>query len=99
LRYIFDWDPDKARINLKRHRGISFERASRVFRDPNMVTIFDEEHSEDEDRWLTLGIDDTGMLLVVVHTFKEQKSGVMNIRIISARRANQVETQAYREAL
>jgi uncharacterized protein len=99
LRYIFDWDPNKARINLKRHRGISFERASDVFRDPNMVTIFDEEHSADEDRWLTLGIDDTGILLVVVHTFKEQKSGVMNIRIISVRRANQVETEAYREAL
>jgi uncharacterized protein len=99
LRYIFDWDPNKARINLKRHRGISFVRASGVFHDPHMVTIFDEEHSEDEDRWLTLGMDGTGMLLVVVHTFKEQKSGVMNIRIISARRANQVETQAYCEAL
>jgi uncharacterized protein len=99
LRYIFEWDPNKARINLKRHRGISFERASGVFSDPSMVTIFDDEHSEDEDRWITLGVDDTGILLVVVHTFKEQRSGVMNIRIISARKANQEETQAYKEEL
>ncbi len=99
MRYIFDWDPNKARTNLTRHRGISFERASGVFRDRSMVTIFDDEHSEDEDRWITLGVDDTGVLLVVVHTFEEQRPGLMNIRIISARRANQEETQAYKEAL
>jgi uncharacterized DUF497 family protein len=55
LQYNVEWDPEKARINFKKH-GISFELASSVFFDPRAVTIFDHEHGESEDRWITLGM-------------------------------------------
>jgi uncharacterized protein len=98
LRYIFDWDPQKAKINRQKHRGISFDRAATIFDDPEMISIFDEDHSEDEDRWITLGIDSTGSLLVVVHTFDAVAPTIARLRIISARKANQLETQTYQEA-
>ena len=49
MRYYFEWDPQKAKINLKKHK-VSFERACTVFKDPNALSIYDEEHSEKEDR-------------------------------------------------
>ena len=70
MRYYFDWDPNKAKTNRKKH-GISFEQASTIFLDPRMIAVFDNEHSEDEDRWATIGIDRNGILLVVVHTFQQ----------------------------
>ena len=54
MRYEFDWDPVKARQNLQKH-GVSFERAARIFLDPFSISIFDEKHSESEDRWITIG--------------------------------------------
>ncbi|MEM1170500.1 MAG: BrnT family toxin [Cyanobacteria bacterium P01_H01_bin.35] len=45
--------------------------ASTVFNDPYQLTIYDEEHSQDEDRWITIGLDETGILRVVVHTLKK----------------------------
>ena len=53
MRYEFDWDPAKARQNIQKH-GISFERAARVFLDPFAISIFDEHHSGNEDRWATI---------------------------------------------
>ena len=64
FQYQFEWDPVKARQNLQDH-GIAFERAATVFWDPHALSEFDEEHSQDEDRWIILGIDRTGSLLVV----------------------------------
>jgi len=52
--YDFDWDPKKARANLKKH-GVSFRLATSVFRDPLMLTIFDDVHSEHEERWVSIG--------------------------------------------
>lgn len=54
MQYEFDWDPVKERQNLQKH-GVSFERAARVFLDPFAISIFDEPHSENEDRWVTIG--------------------------------------------
>jgi uncharacterized DUF497 family protein len=54
LEFVFDWDPDKAKSNLAKH-GVSFEDAMNVFQDPNALTIFDEDGSAAEDRWITLG--------------------------------------------
>ncbi len=71
--------------------------ASTVFRDSYQLTIYDEEHSQDEDRWITIGLDETGILRVVVHTFEEIDRFSCMIRIISARKANFNETQAYQE--
>ena len=50
---LFEWDDEKARANIKKH-GIDFETAARVFADENRLEIYDEEHSEDEDRYITI---------------------------------------------
>ena len=55
MRYNFDWNPDKARKNKRKHK-ITFERATTIFRDPNAISIVDEKHSKHEDRWITMGI-------------------------------------------
>ncbi|MFZ5821348.1 MAG: BrnT family toxin [Chloroflexota bacterium] len=94
MRYEFNWDPNKDHLNLRKH-GISFRQAASVFQDPNQLSIFDEEHSEKEDRWITLGVDETGILRVVVHTFEQMEENRWQIRIISARRADNDEIKKY----
>jgi uncharacterized protein len=96
LRYIFAWDPIKAKDNLRNHR-ISFERAATVFRDPQALSIFDTAHSYEEDRWITLGLDRSGSVLVVVHTFHQIDAVSCQIRIISAWRGTAKETRQYQE--
>lgn len=96
MRYYFDWNPNKARANLKKHR-IGFEQASTIFLDPRMISVLDTEHSEHEDRWATIGIDRNGVLLVVVHTFQQLDADSCKIRIISARKATRKESKQYRE--
>jgi len=56
FQYQFEWDPVKAQRNVKRH-GVTFERAATVFLDPEALSELDEEHSQDEERWITLGLD------------------------------------------
>jgi uncharacterized DUF497 family protein len=97
LNYRFDWDPAKEAENIRKHK-VSFRRAATVFRDPNQLSIYDEEHSEAEDRWITIGIDGTGILRVVVHTFEDVNESSFEIRIISARKATKRETKQYRES-
>lgn len=99
MRYVFDWNPQKAQTNFQKHRGISFDRATTIFRDPHLLSIFDDEHSTDEDRWITLGLDSTGNLLTVIHTFDQTTPQLVNIRIISARKADPRETQEYQAGL
>jgi len=97
LRYTFEWDPTKAKTNLKKHH-ISFERGAEVFLDPLMLSVFDEDHSDDNDeRWVTLGKDSHEVVLVVVHTFQEIEANEWLIRIISARKATKGETRQYEE--
>ena len=96
MEYIFEWDPRKARLNL-RHHGVPFERATSVFLDPRAVSIPDEEHSSEEDRWVTLGLDRVGNLLVLVHTFAQVSATRCRVRIISARRATKTEVIQYSE--
>lgn len=95
--YDFEWDAAKARTNLKKHR-VSFRAATAVFRDPLARTIFDDEHSEDEERWVTLGRAQNGQYLVVIHTFTQVSEAEIHIRIISAREADRQEMQDYEEA-
>jgi len=94
MQYDFEWDPAKARSNLRDHK-VSFERASQVLLDPNMLSIEDEEHSEDEDHWITLGMDKSGVLLVVCHTFREVGPVNYSIRLISARKPTKREAKQY----
>ncbi len=96
MRYYFDWDPNKAKANLSKH-GIGFEQAASIFIDPKMISVFDSEHSEHEDRWATIGIDGNGILSVVVHTFQQVEADSCRVRIISARKATRKESKQYRE--
>ena len=95
FQYQFGWDPAKARQNAKKHR-ITFARAATVFLDPNALSIFDEEHSQDEDRWITLGLDRTGILLVVCHTYREETETSVRVRIVLARKATRTEAKQYK---
>jgi hypothetical protein len=95
--YDFEWDAVKARTNLRKH-GVSFRAATSVFRDPLALTTFDDEHSEDEERWVTLGRTEGGRYLVVVHTFAEMSTTEIHIRIISAREADRQEIRDYEQA-
>jgi len=96
LHYNFEWDPVKAAQNIRKHK-ISFERAATIFRDPYMISVFDDEHSEGEERWITIGRNGSGILLVVSHTFREADTFLCNIRIISERKAVKHEKQQYEE--
>ena len=86
------WNPSKARSNLKKHE-VRFADASTVLFDPAALTIEDTD-SVEEQRFVTIGRDATGKVLVVVYTWRED-----NIRLISARRANRWEIRAYEEGL
>ena len=92
FQYQFEWDPVKARQNVKKH-GVTFERAATIFLDPQALSQFDEEHSQEEDRWVTLGVDRTATLLVVCHTYQEETTISARIRIISARKATRNEAK------
>jgi uncharacterized protein len=96
LRYTFEWDPAKAKTNLRKH-GIGFDRATEVFLDPLAISIVDEEHSEDEERWISLGKDRRGNILLLIHTFSEVSANECKVRIISARKANKKELRQYEE--
>lgn len=97
MEYNFEWDPTKARSNREKH-GVAFEEAATLFRDPRALTVYDPDHSESEDRWVTLGISGSGRLLVVCHTFKEEAGEAATLRIYSARRPTLAETRSYEEA-
>jgi uncharacterized DUF497 family protein len=85
----FEWDDVKAESNLKKH-GVSFEEGATIFNDPEIATIFDPDHSKDEERYVSIGISIQGNLLVIVHTEREER-----IRLISCRKATKVERKAY----
>lgn len=83
MRYDFEWDTRKAGSNFRNHK-ISFERAT-IFRDPSLLSIPDEEHRKAEERWITMGLDEIGLLLGISHTFKNLDATLCKTRIISAR--------------
>jgi uncharacterized protein len=89
----FEWDPSKARSNLRKHH-VSFTDASRVFLDPNRIETFDSRETYDEDRWKTIGLVDP-VLLAVVYTVRGKDADT--IRLISARKADQYEQTQYRQ--
>jgi len=96
MQYSFNWDPKKASANRDKH-GISFEEAVSVFKDSRAISIFDEDHSDKEDRWITLGLSFSGRLLTVIHTFNDWKASEKIIRIISCRKATKKEIKTYTE--
>ena len=96
INYNFEWDPIKARDNRDKH-AVTFDEAATVFRDSKALSIFDPDHSETEDRWITLGISEKGRLLIVIHTFQEESEDAVTIRIISSRKAIKQEIKTYGE--
>jgi uncharacterized DUF497 family protein len=96
VQYNFEWDPNKSKLNLRKHK-ISFERSTQIFLDPLAVSIFDTDHSENEDRWITLGKDRNEVLLIVIHTFLQNANNQCRIRIISARKATKNEIKQYHQ--
>ena len=86
-----EWDPRKARSNLRKHR-VSFEEAATALSDPMAATGADPDHSITEERYVTFGVSERGRLLLVAHTDEEE-----TIRIISARIASKGERELYEE--
>ena len=80
---------------MKRHT-VAFERAATIFLDPSALSEFDAAHSEAEERWITLGLDQTGVLLVVCHTFRDETESSARLRLISARKATKREEAEYK---
>lgn len=87
----FEWDPKKASSNETKH-GVSFEEARTVFFDENAKLIDDPDHSEDEDRFVLLGLSSALRVILVCHCVRAE-GGV--IRIISARKASSKESEQY----
>lgn len=87
----FEWDPEKERKNLRKHE-VSFEEASSIFDDLMFITVLDEEHSADEERYITIGLSNKNRLLLVAHTDRNDR-----IRIISARKVTKNEEKFYKE--
>jgi uncharacterized DUF497 family protein len=87
----FEWDPRKASANARKH-GVSFEEARSVFADERAKLIDDPDHSEDEDRFILLGLSGSLRVLIVCHCYREEGNV---IRIISARKATAKEAKFY----
>ena len=92
---IFDWDSDKNLENAEKH-GISFEQAQEIFLDSLHLSILDERFSYFEERWITMGVTQSGEVLVVAHLYFVEDPEE-RIRIISARRAAPKERRQYEE--
>ena len=89
LRFV--WDERKNLANVRKH-GVRFEEARTAFYDENAKVFFDPDHSEDEDRFILLGLSLELRVLVVCHCYREGESAV---RIISARKADRQERESY----
>lgn len=87
----FTWDNRKNEANKKKH-GVSFDEAKTVFYDENAIRYFDPDHSDDEDRFLMVGVSQNLRILIVCHCFREEDS---IIRIITARKATKGEENVY----
>jgi uncharacterized DUF497 family protein len=90
---VYEWDPTKSAANVKKHR-ISFEEAASVFLDADALTFWDPDHSDEEEREITIGRSARRRVLFVAHAARDGR-----IRIISARRATRQERRQYEEGI
>lgn len=88
----FEWDPGKAKSNESKH-GVAFEEAVTVFGDPLELTISDPDHSMDESRFISIGMSDTGRLLIVSYTERSQAIRLISARLATLRERRQYETE------
>ena len=96
MKLVFEWDANKAKESFKKHQ-VSFDEAKTVFNDPLLLTYADEYHSEEEDRFISIGASASNKVLLVVHTEREESGEVTIIRIISCRKATDSERRTYEE--
>lgn len=90
MSFTFEWDEEKAEKNVRKHQGVTFHEGVTIFDDPSIATLHDPDHSEDEDRYISLGYSSQGRLLTVCYTERGE-----NIRIISCRKATRRERKMY----
>ena len=95
-QFQFEWDEVKATANVRKH-GVPFELACTVFHDPRLLTTADLEHSESDERWFSIGAASNGTILSVVYLWSESEPAMMEIRLISARKATEKESRQYQE--
>ena len=88
----YEWDEDKDIINQLKHQGLGFADAISAFNDPQFMSMYDPDHSVDEDRFIALGRDSTGQILLVSFTLRGDDE---HIRLISARKATKHEEKQY----
>ena len=88
---LFDWDANKNLTNIEKH-GVSFKMAASAFFDPLAVIVDDDYHSQNEDRFILIGLNKYNRLLTVCHCYRDNENV---IRIISARKPNQIEKELY----
>jgi uncharacterized protein len=97
MKQVYEWDKNKAQINLAKHR-VSFEEGETVFDDPFLITFPDELHSEQEDRSISIGMSKNERVLLVVHVEKLEATNFTLVRIISCRKATPSERKLYEES-
>jgi uncharacterized DUF497 family protein len=95
MKLCFEWDANKERANYKKHK-VSFEESKTIFNDPLLITFRDDEHSDDEERFISVGTSSNNKTFLVVH-LEETKADTMTIRIISCRKATPAERKRYEE--
>ena len=92
----FEWDENKNQKNISKH-SISFEDAVLIFTDKDSLSIYDEDNSENEERWITMGLHPNNVIYVVVHTYRKVNNDEY-VRVISARKATRKEIKQYFES-
>jgi len=94
VKLLFEWDENKARSNLKKHK-ISFDEAKTIFNDPLLLTYRDDDNEEQEERTISIGLSTKHRLLLVVHTEQTLHNDTLRLRIISSRKATSAEKKYY----
>jgi uncharacterized DUF497 family protein len=94
--FVFEWDENKEKANLRKHK-ISFAEARTIFDDPFLITFFDEFHSHEEERLISIGLSGNNRILLTIHTEVSENAGVIVIRIISCRKATALERKIYEQ--
>lgn len=92
----FEWDENKNILNIKKH-GVDFVEASSVFFDDDALLIIDDRHSENEDRFVLIGLSQKSRILIVCHCYRKYENDIETIRIISSRKATKNEVKQYED--
>lgn len=94
--FVFEWDEKKEKVNIGKHK-VSFAEAQTIFDDRFLVTFFDEFHSDEEQRFISIGFSNQNRILLAVHTEVIESADNIIIRIISCRKATALEREIYEQ--